>query len=64
MRELKVYIVHPIQLRCNQEDSDRQGRRIEKVRGTFKILTAKPTGMIPVGSLGVDGKNNIIIDLK
>jgi hypothetical protein len=37
---------------------------MEEGRSTFKILTGKSTGKIPLGSLGRRWEDNIRLDLK
>jgi hypothetical protein len=48
-----------IRLRCAC-----QVARKEEVRSTFKILTGKPTGMIPLGRFRRRWEENIRMDLK
>ena len=38
--------------------------RMEEGRSAFKILTGKPTGNIPLGGLGVDGRTILEGTLK
>ena len=38
--------------------------RMEEARGTFKILTGKPTGKIPLGRPRRRWEDNIIMDLE